>query len=219
MATAHYDDRYYSERMHIPGAAFAMVAKDRAGKIQRHVLPTDRVLEFGVGSGVALAYLRCADRHGYDINPAATSEASHHGVRVLDTIDGMSAAYDVVVCHHCLEHLTDPAAALAKMRAALRPGGKLLVYVPYDEQRRYRRHISGDPNHHLFSWTPHTLANLVEDCGFVVQSAELGPFGYDRRAATISVRLGLGDLGFRLIRFAAQLIRPEREIRLVAAAR
>jgi SAM-dependent methyltransferase len=39
---------------------------------------------------------------------------------------------DVVLLAALLEHLTDPGAALAALRGLLRPGGRLVVYVPAD---------------------------------------------------------------------------------------
>lgn len=47
---------------------------------------------------------------------------------VADLADGLGeAAYDVVYARFVLTHLRDPAAAVALMRAALRPGGRLVV--------------------------------------------------------------------------------------------
>lgn len=39
------------------------------------------------------------------------------------------AAYDVVLCSHLVEHMSDPVAALAHLHRALRPGGVLLIVV------------------------------------------------------------------------------------------
>lgn len=214
---AIYGSHYYYSRMAMSDRAYAMVACVRSGKMQPHVKPQDRVFEFGVGSGLAMAGLRCAARDGFDVNPAATIEAARHGITILNSIDGISSAYDVVICHHVLEHMNNPADCLATLRRLLRPNGKLLLFVPFEEQRRYRRHIADDPNHHLYSWTPHTLHNLVEDSGFAVHSAGLGHFGYDRVAAQIATRLHSGELGFRFLRRCGHIVRPEREIRIVAS--
>lgn len=38
--------------------------------------------------------------------------------------------YDVIVCSHVLEHLVDPASAVARLSALLKPGGSFVIAVP-----------------------------------------------------------------------------------------
>jgi 2-polyprenyl-3-methyl-5-hydroxy-6-metoxy-1,4-benzoquinol methylase len=45
--------------------------------------------------------------------------------------DWMEARYDAVIALAILEHVYDPAAAVANFRRALKPGGKLFLYVPW----------------------------------------------------------------------------------------
>ena len=45
--------------------------------------------------------------------------------------DWMHARYDAVIALAILEHVYDPAAAVANFRAALKPGGRLFLYVPW----------------------------------------------------------------------------------------
>lgn len=45
--------------------------------------------------------------------------------------DWMHGRYDAVIALALLEHVYDPAAAVANFRAALRPGGRLFLYVPW----------------------------------------------------------------------------------------
>ncbi len=45
--------------------------------------------------------------------------------------DWMKGRYDAVIALAILEHVYDPAAAVANFRRALRPGGKLFLYVPW----------------------------------------------------------------------------------------
>jgi len=211
-----YGEEYYRDEMKIEGEMFAWVSRLRGQKIQPYVLETDSVFEFGVGNGVALSHIQCAEKYGYDINPFALTEAEQRGIKVLTSLEGIESKFDVAFSHHCLEHLTNPTECLLTLKRILKAGGMLLIFVPYDEQRRYRRHIKSDTNHHLFSWTPHTLSNLIEDCGFTVESVGLELFGYDRIAARTSLMLGAGELGMRVLRRLAHMIRREREIRIVA---
>ena len=43
---------------------------------------------------------------------------------------GRAAAFDTVVCVNVLEHIADDAQALEQMKSLLRPGGRVLLYVP-----------------------------------------------------------------------------------------
>ena len=45
--------------------------------------------------------------------------------------DWMHDRYDAVIALAILEHVYDPAAAMVNFRAALRPGGRLFLYVPW----------------------------------------------------------------------------------------
>ena len=214
--TSHYDSAYYLKKVAMPEAAYVMLSRARARKLQPHIRPSDRVFEFGGGSGLNLASLVCAARHGSDINPSSNEVARQHGIEIVDSLDRIDDAYDAVVCHHVLEHLTAPAECLVSVRPLLRVGGTLLLFVPYDEGRRYRKHIATDDNHHLYSWNPHTLANLVIECGFTLKSATLGMFGYDRISARLATALRVGDAGFRIIRQCGHLIRREHEVCVIA---
>ena len=126
------------------------------------------------------------------------------------------ATADVVICHHALEHLSSPSEALAQMRRILKPDGLLLLFVPYEKERRYRQFDSTEPNHHLFSWNVQTLGNLVETCGFNFVEGGLQKFRFDRFASMVALKFRLGRAGYFIIRRIALLIAPEYEVRLIA---
>ena len=115
-----------------------------------------------------------------------------------------------------LEHALNPAASLAEIRRVLKLGGKLLLHVPFEREDRYERHDPAEPNHHLFSWNAQTLGNLVTECGFQLESAGIGQFGYDRAAAIGACKFKLGENGFRLLRSLAHVVLPAAEVRVVA---
>jgi SAM-dependent methyltransferase len=218
-ADRHYTGaagREYHEKKHVlPPAAVNWISKLRAEKIQAYVQPTDTVFEFGAGYGWNLLSLRCARRIAFDISEhAGSSDSMIEWVRDTDALPEQSA--NIVICHHALEHVIRPAESLEKMRRLLRPGGRLLLYVPFEKERRYRRFNPTEPNHHLYSWNVQTLGNLVTECQFQVESAEVGEFGYDRFAANLATKLKAGESGFRVIRRIAHLLKPASEVRVIA---
>lgn len=211
-----YGRRYYDAQMAVPSDVHAWISRLRAEKIAAHIKPTDRVFEFGVGSGFNLAHLNCVTRIGSDINSFATEEARLHGIEIVADDSAVSlGSFDVVICHHVLEHLLDPAALCIRLAKLLKPSGKLLLFVPYEQQARYRQYDPNEKNHHLFSWTPQTFGNLIAACNLTVHSICLASFGYDRIASVIAKRVGIGEHGFRALRRVALAVRPEHEIRTV----
>ncbi|MGV3772307.1 MAG: hypothetical protein ACO1QB_05355, partial [Verrucomicrobiales bacterium] len=89
-------------------------------------------------------------------------------------------------------------------------------YVPFEQGAAYKRFNPDEPNHHLYSWNVQTMGNLVQECGFRVDKAELGSFGYDRFSAAWAVRSGLGESGFLILRKLLHLILPMKEVRIIA---
>ena len=211
--------RYHGKKRGIPEAALPWVARKRAEKIAPHIHTGNTVLEYGIGNGWNLAALDCTRRLGHDVSDFLAPQLRKQGIEfVADTAALEEGSIDVTLCHHALEHLARPMEALEEMKRLLRPGGTLLVFVPYEKERRYRRHFAEEPNHHLFSWNVQTLGNLVAVAGFDIQSVALARFRYDRFASRWATHLGLGETGYRLIRALGNLVNPEYEIRLAAVA-
>jgi SAM-dependent methyltransferase len=211
---------YHESRFAIPDAAYPWVARLRARKIAPHLRPEHRVVEFGVGHGWNLAALECRERIGFDVGAHVAPIVRKQGITFVERAEELhSGSADVLICHHVLEHVPDPAETLAELRRILAPEGRLLLFVPYEIERRYRHHDPREPNHHLFSWTPQTLGNLVKECGYSLSSARIGEYGYDRVAAVWACRLRLGEFGFRTMRRLALTLRPAREVRIVATKR
>jgi SAM-dependent methyltransferase len=209
---------YHEAKRAIPDAAFPWVARFRAGKFAAHVQRSDVVFEYGVGYGWNLAALECRRRIGFDVATFLAPTTEVHGIEfVAETRSLPAGLADVVVCHHTLEHVLSPPETLGEIRRLLRPGGALLLFVPFEKERRYRRFTAEEPNHHLYSWNAQTLGNLVTELGFELRAASIGRFGYDRFAAVWACRLHLGEAGFRCVRALAHLLRPTWEVRVVAA--
>lgn len=220
-AARHYQGdagrAYHDGKRGIPPEAFPWIARLRAEKFAPHIRATDTVVEFGVGAGWNLAELKCARRIGFDVSDFLEPAVNERGIEfVRDSAALANASADVVICHHMLEHALNPAASLAEISRVLKPGGKLLLHVPFEKERRYRHHDPTEPNHHLFSWNAQTLGNLVTECGFKLESADIGQFGYDRAASALACKLKLGEGGFRLLRTLAHLVLPASEVCVVA---
>lgn len=98
--------------------------------------PAGRLLDVGCGNG---GYLLSMSRLGWTVeglepDGAAAEQARRAGFTVRNApvaeCQLEPASFDVIVLHHVLEHLPDPADALARLARALRPGGRLVSMSP-----------------------------------------------------------------------------------------
>ncbi|HET6547750.1 MAG TPA: class I SAM-dependent methyltransferase [Solirubrobacter sp.] len=101
--------------------------------------PGERVLDLGCGAGRFLAALQDAgaDPVGVEIAQAAVDRARNNvpgaDVRLLeDDLPLGHGEVDLVWCSETLEHIPDVAHALFEVRRVLKPGGRLLVTVPWN---------------------------------------------------------------------------------------
>jgi SAM-dependent methyltransferase len=209
---------YHEGKRALRPEAAEWVMKLRAAKLQHWVRDGDVVLELGVGAGWNLGRLRCTRRIGCDAAGFLSDRVKALGIEfVTELREVPDAAADVVLCHHTLEHLLEPAAALGQLARILKPGGRLVLHAPWERERRYARYQPEEPNHHLFNWNPQNLGNLLSVLGYRVESAGVRRYGYDRFAANLAVRLHAGEQAFRLLRAALIALRPLREVELIAA--
>lgn len=136
-------------------------------KFAGFVRPSDTILDFGCSSGELLLSLEAAERIGIEVNAATRAEAVHGGLSVFESLHSVAdQSVDVAISNHVLEHVLSPYAALRDLRRVLRPTGRLVLCVPADDWRNARHWRSGDPDHHVFAWTPLTLGNLITEAGF-----------------------------------------------------
>jgi len=142
-----------------------------------HARTDSRILDVGTARGELLLALSAAgyrDLTGIDpfIEPATNLP---EGVRIYQhTIEDEQGPYDVIMLHHSLEHVPDPAAVMRHVRRLLAPGGWALVRMPLAGSygwRTYREHWLGlDPPRHICVPTREGMARLADQAGMQVKS-------------------------------------------------
>lgn len=73
-----------------------------------------------------------------------------------------SDTFDVLLCSQVLEHVTQPDKAIAEMKRVLRPGGRLVLTVPF-LSRLHEEPVD------YFRFTEYGVASLLEGAGFQVE--------------------------------------------------
>jgi SAM-dependent methyltransferase len=203
-ATVHVDDRNVSQ----------VIAIQRARKLQPFIRDDDHLLEFGAGLGVNLLQLKCASIMAYDASDAGTDQIQGAGIVFTTDFEQVAAKkFSVVLCHHVLEHVSDPTAILEQIHSLLQPGGRMILCVPFEASKQHRRFNPDDPHQHLFTWNAQAIGNLVSAVGFKVDHIEIRSFGYEQRLAFLAK---VGELVYRCALKAVRTLLPVEEVLVVA---
>lgn len=147
---------------------------------RRPAAEANRLLDVGCGTGVFLEEMSSLGWEAWGIEPsldaaaAAVERISAPSGRIF--VGGIEEAefphenFDLVTMFHVLEHVADPAEALAKIHRWLRPGGRLEVRVPNIgslESRVFGRLWFGlDIPRHLHHFSRESLLLLLKRAGF-----------------------------------------------------
>lgn len=141
-----------------------------------------RVLDVGCGAGKTLIVMALGGfRSPVGVDAFVQAPLSYEiGVTVhkasLEAFAASKAGpFDLIMFHHALEHLPDPAGALAAARSLLSDRGRILVVIPvagsyaWEHYREYWCNL--DPPRHLHLLTPTAMANLSGSAALQVDSS------------------------------------------------
>ena len=151
-----------------------------------------RCLEVGAGGGSVARWL--GERAGSvvvtDINPRFLGDLAGSKVEVRRhdvTVDPLEhGTFDLVHCRALLMHLREPAAALSRLREAVRPGGWLLV-----EESDYTTFAPADTAHPRAE----VFARYVSISVDLFRTERLGDPTFGRKLPRLIAGLGLEQVG------------------------
>ena len=148
--------------------------RDMIARLMKKVPKGSNVLDIGCGSGLLVSLF--GDRyqmHGVDNSAAALALAKGRGIPNIRKADAAATSYhdhafDCIIASDILEHIEDDRKALAEWRRILRPGGRLIVFVPAF-QALWGRHDKA--NRHFRRYSRPQLAGALRTAGFHVKRA------------------------------------------------
>lgn len=212
---------YQSERGRAYQVSFAKAEFYRRYQVdlyfRHHVAPSDTVLDFGCNDGLFLSCLDAKRRIGVEVNPAAREKCVSPDIELhADILEVPDEIADVVMSNHCLEHTLAPFETIRQFHRALKPRGKLVIVLPFDDWRSpiHRSWRPNDPDNHLFTWSPMNIGNLLTEAGFQVEHCEHTQYALSNVLKPIRDRLG-----DKALRLAANLLsRYKKRSEVVAVA-
>jgi SAM-dependent methyltransferase len=212
---SHYRGAAATDYLDYQRSIGALGAELNRPKFEPHVAPGDAVVDFGCGTGGLLAGLPAAHKAGVEVSEPARREAESRGLHVVAATAELDAeSFDVAISNHALEHTLSPLDELRELRRVLRPGGRLVLWLPLDDWRAQRRPSDDDPNHHLYTWTPKLLANLLAEAGFERVECRVVTRAWPPRAALL-VRL-LPRPAFDALGRVWAVVRRRRQLAAIA---
>lgn len=133
------------------------------------------ILDVGCASGHLLQNLKelgFKEDHlfGIDISEVGIEVAQSNGFTQTEIMDGSKLSYvnnqfDIVISSDSLEHMEFDERALSHWFRVLKPGGKLIVFVPAFMTLWSAHDII---NHHYKRYTKTILSSMLEKTGFIV---------------------------------------------------
>lgn len=168
------------------------------------------VLDVGCGHAFFRTYLPDNQYSGVELSEPSVAYCRAHGVNIIDKpvedIAREGLRFDNVVSFQVMEHVEDPLAFFAGLVDVARPGGTIIVSVPYAggfvgaQENNYLNM----PPHHLTWWSKESLVYLGRRFGLVLQDYEI-----DRaERLTDFVEILVRDKINRLFRRRRRLLRP-----------
>ena len=135
--------------------------------------PTGRMLDVGCGNGATIrAFGQVAPgwtkagtefdaKYRREVESIANTEPLYVG-----PVDEVPGTFDVITMIHVLEHIVDPVAVLATLRAKLAPEGLLLIEVPHHPANAFELLIADHRTH----FTADSLTRALVAAGYEIVS-------------------------------------------------
>jgi len=186
-----YDSTYWGEVVD-PDGIKRDLTKEREDKVKNWYGETinyvnsskpGKILDIGAGLGFFLSAIsKHWEQHAFDISEEALSiiKETLPSVYRHNDLDNLlerlgEGYFDVIMCYHVVEHLSDPKALIKLISKLLKPGGTLMLGAPNAESyvaRRFKGNFRLLSDSHLYLPTKRGLEILLEKSKLEIISME-----------------------------------------------
>jgi SAM-dependent methyltransferase len=131
-----------------------------------------RILDVGCGTGANLLMLsEYGDAEGVDVSEDALAFCRERGLEKVrlgaaEDLPYEDGTFDLVTALDVVEHLDDDLAGLREMRRVLRPGGRVLLFVP---TFMFLWGLQDDVSNHRRRYRLPELQRVLEQAGFEIE--------------------------------------------------
>ena len=131
-----------------------------------------RILDVGCGTGANLLMLsEYGDAEGVDISEDALAFCRERGLEKVrlgaaEKLPYADGTFDLVTALDVVEHMDDDLAGLREMRRVLRPGGRVLLFVP---TFMFLWGVQDDVSNHRRRYRLPDLRHVLEKAGFEIE--------------------------------------------------
>jgi 2-polyprenyl-3-methyl-5-hydroxy-6-metoxy-1,4-benzoquinol methylase len=160
------DEKFYNSLQKFDW--YYMDDKEEYQYAKKFIGPNDKVLEVGCGKGAFAKHIASKNYIGLDLSQNAKEMAAKNGINIEnETIQDYALKhkeeFDVVVCFHVLEHVSDPKSFIEATLYALKKGGKLIIAVPSEDSfiKYITNYILNMPPHHVTRWSNATFEYIA----------------------------------------------------------
>jgi SAM-dependent methyltransferase len=131
-----------------------------------------RILDVGCGTGANLLMLsNYGDAEGVDVSEDSLAFCRERGLDKVrlgaaEELPYEDGAFDLVTAFDVVEHIDDDLAGLREMRRVLRPGGRVLLFVP---TFMFLWGLQDDVSNHRRRYRLPELQRVLEQAGFEIE--------------------------------------------------
>jgi SAM-dependent methyltransferase len=131
-----------------------------------------RILDVGCGTGANLLMLsQFGDAEGVDVSEDALAFCRERGLErvklgAAEELPYQDGTFDLVTAFDVVEHIDDDLAGLREMRRVLRPGGRVLLFVP---AFMFLWGLQDDVSNHRRRYRLPELQRVLEQAGFEIE--------------------------------------------------
>jgi SAM-dependent methyltransferase len=131
-----------------------------------------RILDVGCGTGANLLMLsKYGDAEGVDVSEDALAFCRERGLDKVklgaaEKLPYDAGTFDLVTAFDVVEHLDDDLAGLNEMRRVLRPGGRVLLFVP---AFMFLWGLQDEVSHHRRRYRLSEFRRVLEQAGFEIE--------------------------------------------------